>query len=366
MFVVCKLLGVGLMAAMTATSAVAEERSSPRPAIAVSTGILAELDRATVELFKRVAPSVVQVATLGKPGTNRSLVSTASGFFWDPTGHIVTNSHVLQDAAAIAVSLASGEQFEGELVGTASIFDLAVIRLKGFRRAVTPIGRGASDVLKVGQWVFTIGHPFGLEQSMTAGVVSGLRRELPTIHGRTVRDIIQSDAAVYPGSSGSALVDTSGRLIGVNTITYSTPDFGAAFGFALPVELVSRIVPQLIKSGRIPIPGIGIIPQEEPAAGRPTTDGVTIAEILPESPAQRAFLRPNDAAKDQLGDTIVAANGHVVRDIYDLTQQFDEVGIGRTIRITVYRNGQALELNVDVVDIDDINSPRSDKVAALR
>jgi S1-C subfamily serine protease len=352
---------VSVLGSLTAAAlpADAAERSSVR-----SAGILGEIDKATTDLFERISPSVVEVTTLIKQTEVKSQTNSGSGFFWDADGNIVTNAHLLHDAKAIMVTLATGEQLEAELVGSARVFDLAVIRAKGLTRAPIPIERGVSSSLKIGQWVFAVGHPFGLDQSLTTGVISALKRELPTSKGRAIRMVIQTDAAIYPGSSGGPLVDSSGQLIGVNTIAYSTPDIRIALGFAIPVDLVSRIAPQLIQHGRVPTPGIGIVPTVEATVGGPP-EGVLVERIIPGSPAERAHLRGIDPVTKQTGDIIIAVNGQAVTDVFDLTEQLDLRGVGRTIRISVRRDGRTIEVDLEIVDIDRLATDPSDKTQEM-
>ena len=197
-----------------------------------------------------------------------------------------------------------------------------------------------------------IGSPFGLDQSLTAGVISALKRKLPTSKGRSIANIIQTDAAIHPGNSGGPLLDSSGRLIGVNTLAYSTAALGTAFGFAIPVDFVNRIVPQLIKTGRVPMPGVGIVPGDETLALRLGIEGVVIARIRPGSPAERAALRAMDSATGMIGDIITGANGQPVRDAFDLTEQLENLGVGRTIALRISRDGKAVHMEVEIIDID--------------
>jgi 2-alkenal reductase len=324
-------------------------------------GGLAEIERATIDLFDRVAPSVVMITSItigddaSKSGAKSGLkseIKTGSGFFWDTSGNIVTNAHVVQDANVITVWLASGEQVEAETVGSAPNYDIAVIRLKAPRKAPPPVAIGTSGNVKVGQWTYAIGSPFGLDQSLTTGVVSALKRRLPTSEGRQISNIIQTDAAIYPGNSGGPLLDSSGRLIGVNTVAYSIAGSGNALGFAIPVDIVKSIMPDLIKNGRIPTPGIGIVAGDEALAMQLGIEGVIVARVSPGTPAERAELRVMHPSTKAVGDVITGANGQPVRSAFDLTDQLEQVGIGRTIRLTVKRDGKTVEVEVEIVDID--------------
>ena len=328
-----------------------------RPSANGPRGGLAEIERATIDLFDRVSPSVVMITsiTIGDDASKPDIkfgIKTGSGFFWDISGNIVTNAHVVQDANTITVWLASGEQVEAETVGSAPNYDIAVIRLKAPRKAPPPIPIGTSGNVKVGQWTYAIGSPFGLDQSLTTGVISALKRRLPTSEGRQISNIIQTDAAIYPGNSGGPLLDSSGWLIGVNTVAYSIAGSGNALGFAIPVDIVKSIMPGLIKNGRIPTPGIGIAAGDEALAMRLGIEGVIIARISPGSPAERADLRVMNASTKAIGDVITGANGRPIRSAFDLTDQLEDVGIGQTIRLTVKRDGKTVEVEVEIVDID--------------
>ena len=268
-------LPVGVvLAALLAAGSVMHGQERPRDAAAATAGrapnILAEIEQATISLFERASPSIVQITSLVKDDDAAAVsIKIGSGFFWDA---MAISSPMRMSSALrkeIAVWLASGQQARAEIVGSAPNFDLAVIRAKELRAA--PLAIGTSGDLKVGQLAFAIGSPFGLDQSLTSGVISALNRQLPTGKGRSIPNIIQTDAAVHPGNSGGPLLDSSGRLIGVNTIAYSNSELGASFGFAIPVDAVNRIVPRLIREGHIPTPGIGIVPAAE-SIGHPVGD----------------------------------------------------------------------------------------------
>ncbi len=232
-------------------------------------GVLADIERATIELFERVSPSVVGITVItGADDPAKFNVGTGSGFIWDSAGNIVTNEHVVHGAGTITIWLGSGEQLNAEIVGVAPNYDLAVIRPKEKHRLPPAIPVASSAGLKVGQSTYAIGSPWGLDQSLTTGVVSGLRREMPTTRGHEVTNMIQTDAAVYPGNSGGPLLDSAGRLIGVIAISYRLDAPNTALGFAIPSDVVGRVVPELISKGRIATPGIGIVPADDGDAAR--------------------------------------------------------------------------------------------------
>jgi S1-C subfamily serine protease len=320
-------------------------------------GGLAEIERSTIEVFERVSPSVVQVA--GRTGgTDLSTaegestgIQSGTGFIWDSDGHVVTNDHVVQGTKAIAVRLATGEVVRADVVGVAPNYDLAVIRLQNPRQLPPPIMLGTSADLKVGQFAFAIGNPFGLDQSLTMGVISALKRRLPTSGGREISNVIQTDAAINPGNSGGPLLDSAGRLIGVNTAIVSPAGANIGVGFAIPVDAVNRVAPELIRTGRVPTPGIGIVPASEAIATRLGVDGVIIVQTLPGSPAERAGLKGVDVAKGLLGDVIVSANGKPVRRVPDLTDQLEQIGVGGKVQLTLKRDSRQTSIELEVIDI---------------
>ncbi len=253
--------------------------SAEAPRAVTARGDLAPAEASTVALFERAAPSVVYV--FAKP--RQGMISfdpetgerrqgggeqTGSGFVWDAAGHVVTNNHVIQGGGEIQVRLSTGEVVPATLAGTDPNYDLAVLKLGRVTAAPPPIAIGTSADLKVGQFTYAIGNPFGLDHTLTTGVVSALQRRLPTAEGRELSGVIQTDAAINPGNSGGPLLDSAGRLIGVNTAIFSPSGASAGIGFAIPVDVVNRVVPNLIRTGRTPSPGIGIVAASEDAAAR--------------------------------------------------------------------------------------------------
>ncbi|HYF55344.1 MAG TPA: trypsin-like peptidase domain-containing protein, partial [Salinarimonas sp.] len=214
-----------------------------------------------------------------------------------------------------------------------------------------PILIGTSADLQVGQKVFAIGNPFGLDQTLTTGVVSALKRRLPTSEGREITDVIQTDAAINPGNSGGPLIDSAGRVIGVNTAIYSPSGASAGIGFAVPIDAVNRVVPQIIATGRVPTPGIGIVAGNEATASRLGIEGVVVLRALPGAGAARAGLRPVDPRTGEIGDVIVGANGQPVRRLADLTAALSGVAIGETVQILVDRSGRRITVPVQVEDV---------------
>ena len=319
-------------------------------------GPLSDSERANIELFERVSPSVVQVAARSAAANpldedEGAGAASGTGFVWDNNGHVVTNNHVVQNSSEVAVRFASGEVAQAELVGVAPNYDLAVLRIKNARQLPPPVALGSSSELKVGQSAFAIGNPFGLDQSLTSGIISALKRRLPTSSGREISNVIQTDTAINPGNSGGPLLDSAGRLIGVNTAIISPSGSSAGIGFAIPVDIVNRVVPELIKSGRVPTPGIGIVAASEAVATRLGVEGVIVVRTAPGSPAERAGIRGVNLSSGAIGDVIVQADGKPVHRLSDLTDQLEQVGAGKSVRVGVKRGSETRDVNVDVVDI---------------
>jgi 2-alkenal reductase len=336
------------------------------PRAVTARGDLAASERATIEIFERASPSVVHVfarpdprrlldpfdnGSGGEPRGEGGGVQSGTGFLWDEGGHVVTNNHVIAGATPVIVRFASGEVVPAEIVGTAPNYDLAVLRLGRMREPPPPVAIGTSADLKVGQATFAIGNPFGLDQTLTTGVISALQRRLPTSEGREIADVIQTDAAINPGNSGGPLLDSAGRLIGVNTAIFSPSGAYAGIGFAIPVDVVNRIVPQLIRDGRVPTPGIGIIAGEEAAAARLGIEGVVVVRTIPGSPAERAGLRGIDPRTGMLGDVITGVNGKGVSRLSDLTAALEKARIGQPVELTVERAGRTTAIQVEVADV---------------
>jgi S1-C subfamily serine protease len=327
-------------------------QTSPR--LIEARGNLSDAERSIIALFERVSPSVVQVVGRqngdGLPSEDEG-VQSGTGFVWDGAGNIVTNNHVIDGVGDVVVRLASGEVVAADIVGTAPNYDLGVIRLRKAQHLPPAIAIGSSADLKVGQFAFAIGNPFGLDQSLTFGVVSALRRRLPTNSGHQISNVIQTDAAVNPGNSGGPLLDSSGRVVGVNTAIISPSGSNAGIGFAIPVDVVNRIIPQLVRDGHVPTPGIGIVAASEGAATRLGIEGIPIVRTLPGSSAARAGLRGIDADSGTLGDVIVAANGKPVRRLSDLNDELEEIGVGHAVKISVLRAGRETTVDVPVTDV---------------
>lgn len=326
---------------------------TPRPIEA--RGNLADIERLNIEIFQRASPSVVQIASrVGGAAAqlrNQEEVRSGSGFVWDRAGNVVTNNHVVENAQNLQVRLASGQVTGADVVGTTPSYDLAVIRLHSLGALPPPLAIGSSADLKVGQLAYAIGNPFGLDETLTTGVISALKRRLPTSGGREISGAIQTDAPINPGNSGGPLLDSAGRLIGVNTAIFSPSGSNAGVGFAIPVDVVNRIIPELISKGKVATPGIGIEAANEAIAARLGVDGVVVVRTMPGSPAQRAGIKGVDLNRDTLGDVIVSANGAPVHKLSDLVDQLEKAGIGHKVQLTLRQGEQTRNVDVDVVDI---------------
>jgi 2-alkenal reductase len=318
-------------------------------------GELAEFERVTTEIFRQRSPAVALIVTRAATrdmfGRTAQSAGTGSGFVWDGAGHIVTNNHVVEGAQEVRVRLGTERTYRASVVGTAPDYDLAVLRPLEALGPVQPIPLGSSEDLAVGQAVFAIGNPFGLTRSMSTGIISALERRLPAETGREIRGVIQTDAAINPGNSGGPLLDSAGRLIGVNTAIYSQTGSFAGVGFAVPVDVVNEIVPQLIARGRAPRPGIGIATLDEAAAAGLDAPGIIVADVLPGSAAERAGLRGIDRRAGLLGDVITHVDGRPVRTLAEFAEALSERGIGERVDLTVVREGRERAVQVEVIDI---------------
>ena len=308
-----------------------------------------------IEIFRRAAASVVYITriTLRRDFFSLNVFQipegSGSGFVWDQEGHVVTNFHVIEGGQAFSITLADQATYEAELVGIAPDKDLAVLKIDAPREKLVPLSPGRSDDLLVGQKVLAVGNPFGLDQTLTVGVISALGRELQAPNNRTIQDVIQTDAAINPGNSGGPLLDSRGRLIGINTAIYSPSGASAGIGFAVPVNAVTRLVPQIIKHGEPIQPGIGIRALPAQMVRGSGIEGVVIARVQRNGPADRAELRGvtrNRFGRPVVGDVIVAVDGTPVRSIDDLLHAFEGAGVGTTVTLTVERDQKRRDVQV--------------------
>ena len=334
--------------------------AEPRPVAA--RGELAADEKATIDLFKQSAPSVVFITTVGR-GYDWSMrpveirEGTGSGFIWDDAGDVVTNFHliqsVLRNRGGANVTLSNHRTYPARLVGAAPEFDLAVLRINAPKGELRPILVGASGDLQVGQLVIAIGNPFGLDQTLTTGIVSATGRTIKGVAGNPIEDVIQTDAAINPGNSGGPLLDSAGRLIGVNTAIYSQSGSSAGIGFAVPVDTVNRVVPQLIRSGRIVRPRLGVTLADDrmsaPVLDRMGVRGAMVLRVLDDSAAARAGLRgmgQDEAGNLVPGDVIVEVEGRPVGGTMELFTALGRHSVGDRVTLTVHRVGETLKLPI--------------------
>ena len=335
--------------------AVEDALLDPEPRLAVPRGDLGPGESAVVALFETARNAVVFISTseavLDPFARTRAEVQrgTGTGFLWDRRGHIVTNAHVVEGASSATVGLPGGEVRRARLVGLDPLHDLAVLRIDP--SGADPIPLGTSADLRVGQSVYAIGNPFGLDLTLTAGVVSALDRELPGARGAlAIGGLVQTDAAINPGNSGGPLLDAAGRLIGVNTAIFSPSGASAGIGFAVPADTVAHVVPQLIEDGRFTPPTIGIRidPRLDLLARRNGQPGAAILSVEPGGPAAQAGLRGarQGARGIVLGDSIVAVAGRAVEDGATLRAALGAHEPGETVTLSIRRDGRTRQIEV--------------------
>jgi S1-C subfamily serine protease len=321
-------------------------------------GDLAADEKATIELYNNVRPCVVHITTLTRRRDFNFRVQsvpkgTGSGFIWDKDGHIVTNYHVIDNGNQFQVTLADGSSYNATVVGKYPDKDIAVLKINAPPGKLLPIPRGRSDDLQVGQKVYAIGNPFGLDQTLTSGIISALGREIESANNHPIKNVIQTDAAINPGNSGGPLLDSGGRLIGVNTAIFSPSGASVGIGFAIPVDEVDHVVPQLIKSGAITRPGMGIHVLPDQTARQLGQTGAVLAEVVPDGPADKAGLRPLviDNGQVELGDVIVSIDGKPIKKVNDLVDVLEKHKVGDTIKVTVLRDGKEKTVEVQLAAV---------------
>lgn len=313
-------------------------------------------EEATIALFEEAAPSVTFITTsnIRSSRWTRDVSEiprgTGSGFVWDKEGHIITNFHVIEGADRATVTMADGETYQARLVGQAPEKDLAVLKIETEGADLSPIPLGRSQGLRVGQSVYAIGNPFGLDQTLTTGIISALGREINSRAGVPIKDAIQTDAAINPGNSGGPLLDSSGRLIGVNTAIYSPSGAYAGIGFSIPVDIVNWVVPDLIKYGKVKRPIIGVDLATPQMAKRYGLKGAVILGIAEGSAAEKAGLK--SAYRDQygrtyLGDIIIGIDDKPIGNNGQLLLALENYQPGDQVNVKVLRNKK--EVNLDLI-----------------
>ena len=340
----------------TAGTAPLEERAAePRPITA--RGDLSGEEQSVIELFQQASPSVVHVTSVERREERLRLnmfdipQGSGSGFVWDREGHIVTNFHVIQKGNVAEVTLNDNTVWKAEIVGREPDKDLAVLKIAAPPETLRPLALGTSANLQVGQKVFAIGNPFGLDQTLTTGVISGLGREILSVTKRPIQGVIQTDAAINPGNSGGPLLDSAGQLIGVNTAIYSPSGAYAGIGFAVPVDTINRIVPQLVAHGKVVRPGLGIHVGTDQLSRQLGVEGVLIIDVPAGSAAAKAGLKGIQAGPSgrwMIGDVIVSVEGETVRDSADLYRELDRKTVGDTIAFEIERDGERRPVTVEL------------------
>jgi S1-C subfamily serine protease len=359
-----KLLAVVLLAVAAALIyAVVQLRQQGRGVVAddprpvVINDKLGADETATIEVFKRTAPSVVHITSLVARRDRMSLdvteipQGTGSGFLWDTAGHVVTNSHVIADADRAQITLDDGTTYAAKLVGVEVNKDLAVLKIDAPASKLRAITVGTSSNLLVGQKVLAIGNPFGLDHSLTTGVISGLEREIKSASERTIFGMIQTDASINPGNSGGPLLDSGGNLIGINTAIYSPSGANAGIGFAVPVDTINSIVPELIKYGRVKRPGLGINIWKN---AQRNINGVAIRNVGPGTPAAQAGLvgfSSTPEGRTVVGDIIVAIGGREIHEVSDLYKVLDTYRVGDTVEVEVVREQTRRTVKITLIDV---------------
>ncbi len=314
----------------------------------------------TIRLFEKASPAIVNINTL----TRRINIWTrdvrevpqgsGSGFVWDDQGHIVTNYHVIHRANSAQVILFDQSRYQASLVGVSPDHDIAVLKIDADPEVLKTLPIGQSDNLLVGQNVYAIGNPFGLDHTLTTGIISALNRQINSATGLPIEDVIQTDAAINPGNSGGPLLDSSGRVIGMNTAIYSPSGASAGIGFAIPIDTISRVVPQIIETGTYRRPGIGIRVSQranQVILGRLGVKGVLVIDVQEDSPAEAAGLRRSSETpegKIVLGDIITAVDGQPIEDNDDLFLYFEKKQPGDTVTLTLKRLDEDEEIEVEL------------------
>jgi len=349
-----------LLVPTLATSQVNGRELRETPRAVTPRGALAETEQRTIRIFERSSPSVVYITTVQHVRNfwTRNLLrvprGTGSGFIWDANGHVVTNYHVIRGAQEALVTLADQRDYPARLVGVSPAHDLAVLRIDIPIDAPPPVPLGSSADLKVGQDVYAIGNPFGLDHSLTTGVISALDRTIDNDSGGVIENLIQTDAAINPGNSGGPLIDSAGRLIGINTAIVSPSGAYAGIGFAVPVDTVNRVVPRLIGYGRYVRPSLGISANDDLSrrllAGL-GVEGVLVLRVQPGSGAAAAGFKATQSTPGGgviLGDVIYGIDGEPVRDLGELNRIIETRPIGARVAVQIWRNATEIELSVEL------------------
>jgi S1-C subfamily serine protease len=341
--------------AAAAGSAAVASQAEPQDQILAK---LTEDERNTIEIVKKNKNSVVYVTNIQLVrdfwyGSEEKMPrGSGSGFVWDDKGHIVTNFHVIEDGVEFLVTLPNQEQRQAKLVGKEESKDIAVLELQGSPNGLSPITPGSSRDLLVGQKVVAIGNPFGFDYTVTKGIVSALGRKILGAGGVSIPNMIQTDASINPGNSGGPLLNSSGELIGMNTMIVSPSGASSGVGFAVPVDIIKKTVPELIRYGKVQHPGLGVTFLPDQYARRAEVVGVVIMEVQTGSAAYEAGLR--GLSRDRYGrtyinDVITAVDKTAVKSYDDLFSALENYKIGDTITLTVVRSEKSRSVKIQLI-----------------
>ncbi|MBN1968854.1 MAG: trypsin-like peptidase domain-containing protein [Candidatus Delongbacteria bacterium] len=322
---------------------------------------LLEYEKNTISVFEDVNSSVAFITNKALKRDFYSLdifeipQGTGSGFIWDQDGHIVTNYHVIENANKLTVTLYDNSSYDAELVGIEPNKDIAVLKIKAPKEKLKSITLGNIDDLKVGRIVMAIGNPFGLDFTLTTGIISALGREIESGTGRKIHNVIQTDASINPGNSGGPLLNSSGELIGINTAIYSTSGSSAGIGFAIPINTVKEIVPQLIKFGKVIRPGLGVVVLDDSYAKRMGIEGVIIHKVEKNSSAFQAGLKGLSRdifGRYVLGDIIIGINGISIDSGEKLSEILEKFKVGDTVEVIILRDDNHYRLNMKLQSVN--------------
>ncbi|QQE13869.1 trypsin-like peptidase domain-containing protein [Planctomycetota bacterium] len=335
----------------------ADEVAKPEKEVALEPQVLRSDEEHVVNLFKEASVATVHINTKGRRRdfwTNRVREGSGSGFIWSKDGIVVTNYHVIRNAGSAKVVLNDGREYQAELVGVSPNHDLAVLKINIDGEDLPVLNLGQSGNLLVGQSVFAIGNPFGLDQTLTKGIISALDREINSVGGVPIDGVIQTDAAINPGNSGGPLMNSQGDVIGINTMIVSTSGSSAGIGFAVPIDTVKRVVPEIVENGRYEPASLAIA--ISPRANiqlqrRIGFEGVVVLDVKEGSTAADAGLSGLKRHRDgsvTLGDVIVGVNDEPIKNIGDYLQALDKLEAGDVIRLEVLRGIEVVTVEVEL------------------
>ena len=375
-----QILGIALLSALFAAASVVvftrltrhfEPDSAAFTEVAppnITDPALATDEQNNVEVYKAIAPGVASIKSTSYRqdffGQVEEGSGAGSGSVIDAQGHILTNYHVIEGAQKLSVSLGGDKTYPARVVGGDPDTDLAVIKIEAPASELTIVPLGDSNSLVVGQKVLAIGNPFGFDRTLTTGVISGLQRPIRARNGRPIEGAIQTDASINPGNSGGPLLDSHGRMIGINSQILSPSGASAGVGFAIPVSIAKRVVPELIKNGVVLRPKLGVgtrdIKYLQGQVDLPVSEGVMIWEVAPNGSAAAAGLRGLQQTEDGdiiMGDIIVAIDGEKVSERDDLFRILDKHKVGDVVRVDVYRENRKMSVNVRLLEAPDARRP---------